>query len=1145
MGKRMINLCFVVVFVAAGFIYPDSAARAQEMDPQPMFGYNPCQQIINAVDWPLGAVLSLVVDDPATGNPEDHTASGTVTGFAPWNPEATLYTFDTSAFDIQPGYEIKISTDGIEKDTIVTSLEITDVVPETRTVYGITGPNATFNAIGVGEIGEFYSVTSDESGNWDVTFEEDLSTYWFLFFIEKDDDGDTTEVMYFSPPLPGFTVHPEHGWVGGWGWFDGEQITLSIDNDDDLTNGTIIEFTALPGDPEWDPGSGEIFFELWDQGDIFQLDRYVSVSDGTTTKMTQIVPLSFDSIYTDDIPGMASGIGPPNGEGHVCLDHYSGCIPVTVAGDGTWSAYFDWYMDGMDLYDAHIVIWDIDGDEVMANFPVEEPPPTPMFTVQPDHGWVGGWGWPIDEEVTLVVDDDQDPDNGILFSTTSMSFEPEWGEGVGEIFFELWDQPAYLEPGNYVSVSVGLITKVTRIVPLSFDSIHTDDIAGLASGIGPPYGEGHVCLDHNSECIPVMVEGDGTWSAYFDWYVEGMDLYSAHIVIWDIDGDETMANLPVEEPAMVNISAYPQFDQIDGSGFPVGSTVTLVVDDDDNPDTPPLYVATAVAEELIEEPGVTLVRFFLAGEIDVQPGQYLIMFTDEFFQIHQVEYLDILDVDLDADEVVGVADPGEQIEVWIYWTEMIITDTDGAGQWTADFSVGPSVWDLQYGDMVTAGILDEAGNGTWHYYLYSPIAEDDTYTLDEDQVLSVPRPGVLENDIHAVPVPLEAELVSETEFGLVVLNPDGSFTYTPEPDFFGQDSFTYRAKDDRVQSDPALVTITVNPVNDAPEVSLPSVITADEGQLLMGSGTFYDPDPDTWTGTVDYGDGSALQTLSLTTHQSFDLSHIYPDSGVYTISVVISDGFVEGDATAEVIIYNVAPSVSITSLAGGKEKVLVGLDVVLLGSFFDPGQDAHTALIDWGDGTELVDPAFSPITVNHAYQSPGLYTITLTVTDDDGGMGMASATLMVIEPADAAEDVITELDSILINPDIPPEVATAIENALVDLEGANDGLSKSGALDKIVGGQWNAALVKIEKAIQDLEAAEALDPTLDLSDLKEYLVLTAKSVTIEIIQTAEADGVPLAVIDQAYDLVSMGQALLDVGDYLGAVGKFREALQVL
>ena len=76
--------------------------------------------------------------------------------------------------------------------------------------------------------------------------------------------------------------------------------------------------------------------------------------------------------------------------------------------------------------------------------------------------------------------------------------------------------------------------------------------------------------------------------------------------------------------------------------------------------------------------------------------------------------------------------------------------------------------------------------------------------------------GVLSNDTDAENDPLSVTLVSGVSNGILTLNPDGTFVYTPNADFFGTDTFTYRANDGAIDSNIATVTITVTPVNDAP-----------------------------------------------------------------------------------------------------------------------------------------------------------------------------------------------------------------------------------------------------------------------------------------------------------------------------------------
>jgi len=100
----------------------------------------------------------------------------------------------------------------------------------------------------------------------------------------------------------------------------------------------------------------------------------------------------------------------------------------------------------------------------------------------------------------------------------------------------------------------------------------------------------------------------------------------------------------------------------------------------------------------------------------------------------------------------------------------------------------------------------------------APVAVDDAYATDEDTTLTVPAVGVLGNDSDVDGDPLTAVLVSGPAHGTLTLGGDGSFTYTPEANYFGPDGFTYLANDGTADSNVATVAITVNAVNDAPVV---------------------------------------------------------------------------------------------------------------------------------------------------------------------------------------------------------------------------------------------------------------------------------------------------------------------------------------
>lgn len=140
-----------------------------------------------------------------------------------------------------------------------------------------------------------------------------------------------------------------------------------------------------------------------------------------------------------------------------------------------------------------------------------------------------------------------------------------------------------------------------------------------------------------------------------------------------------------------------------------------------------------------------------------------------------------------------------------------------------------------------------------------PVAVDDTYEIDEDASLTIAAPGVLGNDHDADIDPLTAVLVSRPANGIVRLQPDGSFRYIPAFNFFGTDSFTYRANDGTADSDVATVTITVNPVNDAPFVESPTVTTDEDAPITRKIDSIdVEGDPYTFALLTDAAHGTAV-----------------------------------------------------------------------------------------------------------------------------------------------------------------------------------------------------------------------------------------------------------------------------------------------
>ncbi|MEQ1825297.1 MAG: Ig-like domain-containing protein [Pirellula sp.] len=157
---------------------------------------------------------------------------------------------------------------------------------------------------------------------------------------------------------------------------------------------------------------------------------------------------------------------------------------------------------------------------------------------------------------------------------------------------------------------------------------------------------------------------------------------------------------------------------------------------------------------------------------------------------------------------------------------------------------------------------------------FAPTSTNDSYSMSEDATLTIGAPGVLANDSDLDGDVLTALLVVGPAHGSVVLNGNGSFTYTPAANYVGGDSFSYKANDSKVDSGLATVQISVAQVNDAPTATNDSYAASEDTPLNIASPGVLANDADV--------DGNPLQTVLVTapTHGTLTLS---PTGGfVYT-----------------------------------------------------------------------------------------------------------------------------------------------------------------------------------------------------------------------------------------------------------------------
>ncbi len=177
-------------------------------------------------------------------------------------------------------------------------------------------------------------------------------------------------------------------------------------------------------------------------------------------------------------------------------------------------------------------------------------------------------------------------------------------------------------------------------------------------------------------------------------------------------------------------------------------------------------------------------------------------------------------------------------------------------------------------------------------------AQDDAYEATEDVPLVVAAPeGVLANDPPGACVlgigPNDEAGVS----GGVAMGQDGSFTYTPFPDFNGQTSFVYRIANigpcaEQVADSQAIVTITVTAVNDAPTATADSFIVLKDRTLNVGAPgvLLNDNDVDGDPLTAVKVDTAAHGVVTVAADGSFSYSPAAGYTGPDAFSYRVSDG---------------------------------------------------------------------------------------------------------------------------------------------------------------------------------------------------------------------------------------------------------------
>ena len=302
----------------------------------------------------------------------------------------------------------------------------------------------------------------------------------------------------------------------------------------------------------------------------------------------------------------------------------------------------------------------------------------------------------------------------------------------------------------------------------------------------------------------------------------------------------------------------------------------------------------------------------------------------------------------------------------------------------------------RYDEIVGEGVLDHAlrftvsESQTAHVY---PATHDAGSSDDPD----LPPMGLrvrlrADFDISGFPAEVQTILKGLKKYGMMVADNGADWYVGGAPDPRWDDEALHTL--DQVTGADFEVVDSQALLPGAFSVSLPETATAREGTPWSRAGGFFDGAGTVWTATADYGAGAeplALAPGSEGQSGAFALARTWADDGRHMVRVAVTNDLAgSARAAVAVTVRNVAPKVR----AGANATVRAGARFTRICRFGDPGADSWKGWVKYGDGSArraLRPRAGKTLRLSHRFAGPRgrRCTVTLCVTDDDGGRGIA------------------------------------------------------------------------------------------------------------------------------------------------------------
>ena len=591
---------------------------------QPRFTIYPDAQWFDGIDWPDGATVTITVKDKPECSFTRESWGGFFNGGFPEG--CVIAARDKVTF-----------TDGfIKSKHTVQNLAISMVDKEAGIVYGTADSGAVihtwiWNSDGSTLEGSNLDVIAVDD-MWQVDFwalEIDLEVGMGIQAEIRDEKGNATSVDLPVPNPPRLAAYLEQEFVIGWDWPQNAVVTMTINDpttgpDVDIVRATQVVKTPFSPDIWW------ALFQLEGEYDLKPGD-IVLLTDGDTTREHEVLPLTVDTIdaNTDTVAGTsASGAWVYVHPWEVTFD------PVQASHEGNWLMSFAGIYDLQGGTNGIAEVFDNDGDSTAIDWQVL---PSYIFA-HPAYELIEGVGWIPGTDVMVTVDD---PTNGegVDYSNNQIVGDDGW--------LHLWLTGFDLQAGHIIKMTDGRNPRMMVVSSLRVTGFNLD--AHTVYGIGDPDSEFFIA----DNGMPVLINGDGNWSATFEELIPGSWWTIIHP---DLYGNEVRETFRAPMPAMI---AWKNWDDVAGSEWTPGAEVTLTIDDPTNGED----VDYTFYQDVVQNGPLYYGDVYFDLGIELQTGYILTMSDGSFTKTLVISALTVTGFDFENHIISGTGDPGAYLFV--------------------------------------------------------------------------------------------------------------------------------------------------------------------------------------------------------------------------------------------------------------------------------------------------------------------------------------------------------------------------------------------------------------------------------------------------------------------------------------------------